>query len=182
MRLLAALRPRPALIVPAAVVAAPLVYFVLRDGGLGGRGHLGLDHLLLCVGSLVVGWLAAGGLFTLVNPTDSAVSGWLGRAVVAPTTPTVALFVAAMVGAAGTLVAIATAGLPGVVTTILTPVGFLLGLPLVACYTLVVAVGNAVGREPSLLWQSLAVGLGVALSVLWTAVLSAAVVRTAGLT
>lgn len=175
MQLVSALRPRRALVLPAATVAAPLAYFVLRDAG--AAGSVGLEHAALLCGSLAAGYLAAAGVCAAIDPERFASANWLVRRAVSPDVPTLAVFGPVVVGAAAYLATRLTVGVPPVVSTLLTPVGTLLGLPLVVLYGGLVVVGNAAGSEPALAWQSVVVGIGVALSVLWTFALCASLTR-----
>ena len=171
-----AVRPRRSLVVPTATVAAPPAYAVFRDiDDVITLGHAGA----LC-GSLLLGYFVAAAVLAVVDTERLAARHWLVAQALDPDTATLALFGVGVVGATGYLAAATTVGLPTVVTTLLTPVGALLGLPLIVLYGGTVAAGNAVGAEPALAWQWLAVGLGVALSVIWTFTVSALVVRLTG--
>jgi hypothetical protein len=68
---------------------------------------------------------------------------------------------------------------PAAVDALATPLGLLLGVPLVVVQVLVVVAGNALG-EPSMGVQLLAVAVGVALSAAWWYVLAAGVGRLVG--
>ena len=178
MQLVDVLHPRRALVLPAATVAAPLAYFVLRDAGR--SGGVGLDHAALLCGSLVAGYLAAAGLCSVLDGERIASVHWLADRAVHPGTATLVVFGSVVLGAGAYLVAATAAGVPSVVSTLVTPVGTLLGLPLVVLYGGLVVVGNAVGFEPALAWQAAVVGVGVALSVLWTFALCAVAARVVG--
>jgi len=180
MRVVAALRPRRSLVVPVATVAAPLAYAVLRDATTAHGGSPAAAHAALFCGAILTGYLVACLLVAAVDTDRVARRHWLLASAVRPSTATLALFGVVVLGGAGYLAAALTVGVPAVVTTVLTPVGGLVGLPLVVLYGGTVVVGNAVGVEPALGWQFLVVGLGIALSVLWTFALSAGLAARLG--
>lgn len=171
MALLDAVRPRRGLVVPATAVAAPLAYFVYRDAA--PDGPVTVAHLAALGGAVVAGYL--GGVLVHATVGSERQSGGHGvaRRLLAPDGTTLAVFAASVLSAAAYLTASVTVGVPPVVTTLAMPVGLVLGLPLVALYGGLVVVGNAVGSEPALGWQAVVVGLGVALSAMWTAALGA---------
>jgi hypothetical protein len=175
-----ALSPRRSLVVPAATVAAPLAYAVLRDANTAHGGRPTATHVALFCGAILAGYLVACLLVAAVDTDRVARRHWLLASAVRPSTATLALFGVGVLGGTLYLAAALTVGVPPVVTSLLTPVGGLMGLPLVILYGGMVAAGNAVGTEPALGWQFLVVGLGIALSVIWTFTLSAGLARLGG--
>lgn len=180
MHVAAALRPRRSIVVPTATVAAPLAYAVVRDANTPRGGSPTAAHAALFCAAIVTGYLVACLLVAAVNVDRVGRRHWLLASAVRPSTATLALFGGVVLCAAGYLAATLTVGVPDVVTTVLTPIGFVVGLPLVGLYGGTVVAGNSIGIEPALGWQFLVVGAGIALSVLWTFTLSALAVRLGG--
>lgn len=165
-----ALHPRRELVLPALVVAAPLLYFAIRDASIAvatGAGT-GLRHLGFLAGSLLVGYAVGVALLATVDVDRLAGTSTVVRAVFRPGTLALALVAVFVLGTLTYLIATVWIDAPPAVDAVLAPAGVVLGLPLIAAQAATYALGAALGREPATWLQFAAVGIGVALSALWT--------------
>jgi hypothetical protein len=176
-----ALQPRRELAFPALVVAAPVAYVAYRmaNSQVAAGSSIGVWPLTLAALSLVAGYLAAVAVAATVDVGEIARRSRIARALFRPGDATLAVLGALVALAAGYLLATLLVDLPGPVDAVATPVGLLLGAPLVVVWTVTVAAGNALG-EPAMWLQMVAVGAGVACSAAWTFVLATVVTRVTG--
>lgn len=174
----ARLRPRREVVVPAVTIASPALWF------LGRRAVSGFPPVVppvpqlaglvaAGVAALLVGYVVAS-LFVLGRASDRSPSGPVRRAVFAPSDTGLAVFLAATVGLPGWLAISAVTFLPPFVRTGARLLGGLVGLPLVVLYGGLIVLANllAGGLHPPVWVEWLVVAVGVATSVVWTAVLA----------
>lgn len=163
--------------VPTLVVATPLVYFLYREAGMRApvdAGGVSRD-IALAVGALTAGYLVGVVVTALLDVSALTGESTLARLVFRPDTVALAVFGILFLLSGGYLAATLVVEIPAIVETLATPLGLLLGLPLVLVWGGTVAVGKAVGQEPAAWVQFGAVAVGIALSVLWTVALATGV-------
>lgn len=168
---LRSLRPRRASLVPTVVVASPVLWFLFRAAGRNGFDDThGLAVLALGLGSLLAGYLLATSLEAQLAPATA--DHLLTRAVFEPSDGALAAFAALLCGLVGYVVVSTVQSLPGPVDVLARVAGVVMALPLVVLYGGLVAVGNVAGSPVPRAVEWGVVALGVAASVVWTAVLS----------
>ncbi|UPW00505.1 hypothetical protein M0R88_00015 [Halorussus gelatinilyticus] len=169
-----AVRPHRSLVLPLLVVAVPALYFVYRDAAIGcppGRTCLELAHFGTAAGALAVTYLVAGVALAAADASALADRSALARVAFRPTDRTLAVLAVLVAGLAAYLLASAATTIPGWLDAALTPVGLLVGLPLLVVTVVLITLGNAVG-EPSLAVQSAVVAAGLAATGAWLFVLA----------
>lgn len=169
-----AFRPRRSLVLPLLVLAVPTLYFVYRDAAIGcppSQTCLELAHLGSAAAGLTVAYLVASVALASADPDALADRSALARIALRPTDRTLAVLAILVAGLATYLVGSAAATIPGWLDAALTPVGLLVGLPLLVVTAVLFALGNAVG-EPSLAVQSAVVAVGLAATGAWLFVLA----------
>lgn len=170
MSTVAALSPRREFVLPALVIAAPLLYFTYRDASIAaGTGEgVGIRHLVFLVGALLVGYAAGVAFLAAADVARMVETSAIARAAFRPDDITLALLAVFVLGAGTYLLATIWIDVPSGVDTVLAPAGIVLGFPLIATQAATYALGNALGREPATWIQFVAVGSGVALSAVWS--------------
>ncbi|UPV74470.1 hypothetical protein M0R89_00010 [Halorussus limi] len=170
-----ALRPRRGLALPLLVLAVPTLYLVYRDARIGcppGRTCLELAHLGYAAAGLAAGYLVASGALAVADESALVERSALARLALRPGDSTLAVLGVYFGGLVTYLLASAATTIPGWLDLALTPVGLVVGLPVVIAYAAMTMVGNALGREPSLAFQLGVVLAGLAVTGAWLFVLA----------
>ncbi|WP_115862910.1 hypothetical protein [Halorussus litoreus] len=170
MEILAALRPRRSLALPLLVFAVPALYFVYRDAAMScpaGQACLAPTHAGYALAALAGSYLLAVGVLALVDAPSLAESHPYARLALRPTDRTLAILGVLALAIAAYLAATLVATIPAWLDLALTPLGLLVGLPLVVVYGGMTVVTSALSTEPSLLVQSAVVALSLGLTGAW---------------
>jgi len=170
MDVLAALRPRRSLALPLLVFAVPTLYFVYRDAAMGCRSGAACPdpaYAGYALAALAGSYLLAVAALALVDAPSLAESHPYARLALRPTDRTLAFLGIAALAISTYLVATLVATIPAWLDLALTPLGLLVGLPLVVVYGGMTVVASALSTEPSLPMQSAVVALSLGLTGAW---------------
>lgn len=164
-------RPRRALLVPFVATFAPLLWFVARDvSATDGATTASVPRFVgLASVAVVASYLVA---VLVVGLASRAARPSRASDLMDPGDGTLAVFAAFVVVGVGYLVASTFVAIPRWFDLVATPVGLLLGLPLVGLYGGFVAVGNVFPALQQGVVPFAAVAVGLVLSVCWTFLLS----------
>ena len=175
MPLHAALQPNRALAFPFAAVLSVLLWFLNRDVGIRlGRADLAVNWsrvallaVLAVVGSYVVAALVVAGL----DGTGRRAPAWTSP-LVSPSAATLIVFAAISASLGVYLVGGSVASVPNWVDLVATPVGVVVGWPVLVAVLASYAIGNALGSDLPLLVEAGIVTVGIVVAVAWVFLLS----------
>lgn len=178
---LRALRPRRTLAFPFVVVLFPLLWFVLREAGIGAVGRPVTDVLpriaALAAVALTVSYTLAVLVDAAAVPDAESVPPW-ARPLFTPSNRALATFAAVSLALVAYIVAGSLVAFPGWFDALASAVGVVVGWPLLLVVFATFAVGNAVpALQDAFAIQVALVGTGVALSATWLFLLSGWITR-----
>ncbi|QLG29289.1 hypothetical protein HUG10_17895 [Halorarum halophilum] len=176
MGLPASLRPRRTLALPFVLVSFPLLWFVMREAGIGAAGRPVTDVLPRVVALATVALAVSGVVAILVDAAldieSESVPSWV-RPLVSPSNGALATFTAVSLALAVYIVAGSLVALPGWFDALASAIGVVIGWPLLLVVLGTYAVGNAVPTlQDAFAIQVALVAAGVALSAAWMLLLS----------
>jgi hypothetical protein len=172
--------PRRSLLVPTLTALAPLLFLLYRGATTRAEGTWTLSPGTALALAAVAAPACYAVVAAAVTVLDPATDGVLTRAVFAPSDGSLVVLAAAALGLAAYLLATTVGDLPRAVEAVASAAGVVVALPLAALLLAVTAVGNAAGTTPPFAVQAAVVGVGVALSVVWLALLANAGVSYLG--
>ncbi|MGM0590974.1 MAG: hypothetical protein ACQETI_04975 [Halobacteriota archaeon] len=176
MTLLDRALPHRSHVAPLLATLFPLLWFVLRDATAPATGSLDATNVALApgryagyvLGSLSLSYVVAVVVVAAVTGRDSGVwSGRVARLVFCPSNRTLSVLGVILAGIAAYFSARLLAPIPSVVDALLTPVGLVLGAPLVVAVAVLVAVGNLFPPAQSLAVRSVGIAVALAVTALW---------------
>ena len=176
LRPLRAFRPRRTLAFPFVVVLFPLLWFVMREAGIGAVGRPVTDVLPQVVALTAVALAVSYTLAVLADAAvipDAEMVPSRARPLVSPSNRTIATFAAVSLALVAYIVASSVVAFPGWFDALASAVGVVVGWPLLLIVLATFAVGNAVpALQDAFAIQVALVAVGVALSATWLFLLS----------